>query len=157
MCLLPRCGVWFGCVCGHVVASDAMVVGDDVAEARVAGSAALVLVDAATPLRVEPALFESMLAGWARQQQSRRLGVSIVDARERIVRRFTEFTGAWPWAWTPGQVESWVASGGWAHSTVRSYQGALAVFLDYVCDPRYGWVGECEQRVGARPVQVCHE
>jgi site-specific recombinase XerD len=40
---------------------------------------------------------------------------------------------------------------------VPSYQGALAVFLDYVCDPRYGWVGECEARVGARPVQVCHE
>ena len=127
------------------------------AEFRVAGSAALVLVDGATPLRVEPALFESMLAGWRRQQQSRRLGASIVEARERTVRRFAEFTGAWPWCWSPEQVEGWVASGGWAHSTVRSYQGALAVFLDYVCDPRYGWVGECEARVGARPVQVCHE
>jgi hypothetical protein len=50
----------------------------------------------------------------------------------------------------PGQV-------GWAHSTVRSYQGALAMFLAYVCDPRYGCIAECEQRVGARPVQVCHE
>ncbi|MGH3846664.1 MAG: hypothetical protein ACRDS0_35380 [Pseudonocardiaceae bacterium] len=36
-------------------------------------------------------------------------------------------------------------------------RGALAMFLGYVCDPRYGWVAECEQRVGARPVQVCHE
>ena len=54
-------------------------------------------------------------------------------------------------------MEAWIASGGWAHSTVRSYQGAVAVFLDYVCDARYGWVAECEQRVGARPVQVCHE
>jgi integrase/recombinase XerC len=34
------------------------------------------------------------------------------------------------------------------------YQGALAVFLEFACDPRYGWVAECEQRVGARPVQV---
>ena len=48
-------------------------------------------------------------------------------------------------------------SGGWAHSTIRRYQGAVAVFLEYVCDARYGWVAECEQRVGARPVQVCHE
>ena len=55
------------------------------------------------------------------------------------------------------QAEAWVASGGWAHSTVRSYEGALALFLDYVCDPRYGWVSECEQRVGAVPVQVFHE
>jgi hypothetical protein len=38
-----------------------------------------------------------------------------------------------------------------------NYKGALAVFLGYVCDPRYGWVTECEQQVGARPVQVCHE
>jgi len=128
-----------------------------VAEIRVAGSSALVLVEGATPLRVEPALFDSMLAGWRRQQQSRRLGDSIVDARERTVRRFAAFTEAWPWGWTPAQVESWIASGGWAHSTVRSYQGALAVFLDYVCDARYGWVAECEQRVGAAPVQVCHE
>jgi integrase/recombinase XerC len=112
------------------------------------------LVEGVTPLRVEPALFDSMLAGWRRQQQSRRLGDSIVDARERTVRRFAEFTGAWPWCWTPEQVERWVAAGGWAHSTVRSYQGALAVFLDYVCDARYGWAAECEQQVGVTPVQV---
>jgi len=29
--------------------------------------------------------------------------------------------------------------------------------VSYVCDPRYGWVAECERRVGARPMQVCHE
>ena len=72
-------------------------------------------------------------------------------------RRFREFTGAWPWQWTPAQAGEWIADGGWAHSTVRSYEGALAAFLDYACDPRYGWASECEQRVGARPVQVCHE
>jgi integrase/recombinase XerC len=118
------------------------------------GSAALVLVDGATPLRPEPALFEAMLEGWRRQ--SRRLSGSLIDGRQRVVHRFAEFTGAWPWQWTPAQVEAWTASGGWAHSTVRSYQGALAMFLAYVCDPRYGWVAECEQRVAARPVQVCH-
>lgn len=121
------------------------------------GSAALVLVDGATPLRPEPALFDAMLEGWRRQQVSRRLSGPLIDGRERVVRRFAEFTGGWPWQWRSAQVEAWVASGGWAHSTVRSYQGALAQFLDYVCDPRYGWVAECEQRVGDRPVQVCHE
>ena len=123
----------------------------------VAGSAALVLVDGAVPLRPEPALFDAMLEGWRRQQLARRLGVSFIDGRERVVRRFQAFTGAWPWQWRAEQVEAWTASGRWAHSTARSYQGALAVFLAYVCDPRYGWVAECEQRVGARPVQVCHE
>ena len=31
------------------------------------------------------------------------------------------------------------------------------MFLDYLCDPRYGWANECEHRVGAVPVQICHE
>jgi integrase/recombinase XerC len=123
---------------------------------RVAGSAALVLVEGAAPLRPEPALFEAMLEGWGHQQTSRRLSVSLISGRERVVRRFQTFTGVWPWCWTPEQVETWCASGGWAHSTIRSYQGALAVFLDYVCDARYGWADECEQRVGVRPVQVCY-
>jgi len=124
---------------------------------RVAGSAALVLVDGARPLRPESALFEAMLAGWRRQQLSRRLSESLIRGRERVVRRFQAFTGRWPWAWTSGQVEAFIAGGGWAHSTVRSYQGALSCFLGFVTDARYGWVAECEQRVGARPVQVCHE
>jgi integrase/recombinase XerC len=123
---------------------------------RAAGSAALVLVDGATPLRPEPTLFEAMLEGWRRQQAARRLSSPLVDGRVRLVRRFREFTGAWPWQWTPAQVEGWIAAGGWAHSTVRSYEGALAVFLEYACDPRYGWADECRQRVGAAPAQVCH-
>jgi integrase/recombinase XerC len=124
---------------------------------RIAGSAALVLVDGATPLRPEPALFEAMLEGWRRRQAARRLSGPLIEGRVRLVRRFQSFTGAWPWQWTPAQAEAWVASGGWAHSTVRSYEGALAVFLDFVCDPRYGWVAECEQLAGGRPVQVFHE
>jgi site-specific recombinase XerD len=124
---------------------------------RVAGSAALVLVTDATPLRPEPALFEAMLAGWRQQQAARRLTVPLIDGRERLIRRFGEFTGGWPWQWTPGQAEAWIAEGGWAHSTIRSYQGAVALFLAYACDPRYGWIAECEQQVGARPVQIVHE
>jgi integrase/recombinase XerC len=102
-------------------------------------------------------LFEAMLSGWRRQQLSRRLGASIIDRRERTVLRFQGFTGMWPWQWRPEQVERWVVAGGWAHSTVRSYQGALAGFLAYLLDPRYGWVAQCEERVGARPAQICHE
>ena len=90
-----------------------------------------------------------MLEGWRRQQAARRLSGPLIEGRVRLVRRFQAFTGAWPWQWTPAQAEAWVASGGWAHSTVRSYEGALAVFLDFACDPRYGWVAECEQRPAA--------
>jgi integrase/recombinase XerC len=121
------------------------------------GSLALVAAEGTAPAAPEPALFEEILAGWRRQQQARRLSGLLVDQRERVVRRLTEFTGCWPWQWTSAQAESWLASGGWAHSTARSYQGALTLFLDYVCDPRYGWVAECEQRAGAAPAQVFHE
>jgi Phage integrase family len=92
------------------------------------GSLALVAADGSAPVSPGAALLEEMLAGWRRQQQARRLTVRLIAA----------FTGCWPWQWSAAQAEAWVASGGWAHSTVRSYEGALALFLEYVCDPRYG-------------------
>jgi integrase len=121
------------------------------------GTLALVAADGAVPVSPGAVLLEEMLAGWRCQQQARRLTARLIGERERVVRQFAEFTGCWPWQWTAAQAEGWVASGGWAHSTVRSYEGALALFLGYVCDPRYGWVSECEQRVGTVPVQVFHE
>jgi integrase/recombinase XerC len=121
------------------------------------GTAALVLVDGARPLRPEPALFDAMLEGWRRQQQARRLGRSIVSGRERVVRRFQAHTGTWPWLWQPEQVDAWVSGSGWAHSTIRAYEGALQMFMAYLTDPRYGWVAACEERVGAIPTQICHE
>ena len=124
---------------------------------RSAGSAALVLVGAATPLRPEPALFEAMLEGWRRQHAARRLSPTITRCRERVVRRFQEFTGAWPWEWRSEQLEAWVSQGEWAHATIRNYEGSIALFLAYVCDPRYEWPQACVERVGAAPVQICHE
>src|SRR2546430_4437354 len=121
------------------------------------GTLALVAADGAVPVSPGAVLLEEMLAGWRRQQQARRLTARLIGERERVVRQFAEFTGCWPWQWTAAQAEAWVAAGGWAHSTVRSYEGALALFLEYVCDPRYGWVSECEQRAGAVPVQGFHE
>jgi len=126
-----------------------------------AGSAGLVLVSGAALLRPGPATFEAMLAGWRAQQRSRLLAETTVDWRERIVRRFVEFTNEFPWRWTAPDVEeltSTLRSGpGHAHATIRSYQGALACFLDYLVDARYGWAEECQVRFGTHPVQVCHE
>ena len=124
---------------------------------RAAGSASLVVVEGATPLRPELALFEEMLEGWARQQRARRLSPSMVAGRERVVRRFQESTGTWPWRWRPEEVERWVSSHAWAHSTVRNYEGALAAFMGYLTDDRYGWAEVCRRRVGAVPAQICHD
>ncbi len=122
--------------------------------ARLAGSASLVLVDGATPLRPEQALFDAMIEGWCRQHSARRLSPTITRLRVRVVKRFRAFTGAWPWEWTAAQADAWVAQGSWAHATVRNYQGSLALFLGYICDPRYGWPEECLGRVGTAPSQI---
>jgi integrase/recombinase XerC len=87
---------------------------------KAAGPAGLALAGGAVPLRPEPALFEAMLEGWQRQQAARRRTGPLIDGRVRLVRRFAGFTGAWPWQWTPGQVEQWVASGG-----VGAFDGPL--------------------------------
>jgi 1-deoxy-D-xylulose-5-phosphate synthase len=104
-----------------------------------AGSAGLVLVESAALLHPGETLFEAMLDGWRRQHAARRLSPTITFKRQRTVRRFATFTGAWPWQWRAEHLDDWVAQGRWAHSTIRSYQGSIAVFMDYLCDPRYGW------------------
>jgi len=128
---------------------------------ELAGSARLVLVRGAALLHPEQAVFDAMLAGWRAQQRSRLLAELTVTWRERIVRRFAAFTGEMPWRWTACDVEGWtgelLSGDGHAHATIRSYQGALGCFLDYLTDARYGWAAECEARFGTHPVQVCHE
>jgi hypothetical protein len=108
------------------------------------------------------AVFKAMLEGWDRQQRSRYFREDTIGARARIVSRFAEFTGQYPWQWGPGEVEAFTSalvSGKkpLAHSTVRSYQMALQLFCAFVTDVRYGCAEECDQRFGGIPVQVCHE
>lgn len=129
---------------------------------EVAGAAHLVLVEGGVPLHPEEATFEAMLEGWSAQQVSRRLAASTIEDRLRLVRRFAAFTNEYPWRWQPADVEDWTVSllstpRPAAYSTVRTYQQALAMFLDYLTDRRYGWARVCEERFGAFPVQVCHE
>lgn len=110
----------------------------------------------------ERAVFDEMLAGWRSQQTSRFLKVPTIRARERLVRRFAEFTGLYPWQWTPAEAEAWVSdlrSGvkPLRVSTLRGYEIDIRMFCEYLTDPRYRWVSECEERFGAVPRQVFHE
>jgi integrase/recombinase XerC len=120
-----------------------------------------VLVQGPSLLHPERAVFDAMLAGWAAQQRSRLLAETTVLRRERIVRRFAEFSDGFPWTWTAVDMEDWTSAllsrSGHSHTTIRSYQAAVACFLDYVVDARYGWAAECEARFGTHPVQVCHK
>ena len=129
---------------------------------EIAGSARLVLADNVLPLDPAPALFAAMLEGWARQQYARFLQPRTVASRERLVRRLASFSNLYPWQWTAGEAEAFFVAlrpGGRpaAPSTVRGYQVALRLFLEYVTDERYGWGPVCLRRVGAAPVQVLHE
>lgn len=134
----------------------------DETRVEIAGAAHLVLHPSVTPLHPEEATFEGMLAGWRTQQLSRHLAASTIADRMRLVRRFATFTNEYPWQWQPSDLEDWSASlvsrsTPVAASTLRSYQLAVGVFLDYVIDRRYGWHSVCMQRFGRSAIQVCHE
>jgi integrase/recombinase XerC len=126
------------------------------------GDVRLVLASGVAHLDPERAVFDGMLDGWAAQQQSRLLNASTIEGRLWLVRRFARFTNEYPWRWRPEDVEDFTTalrSGAapLAHSTIRGYQKILGLFMEFVCDGRYGWVTECEQRFGRAPAQVCHE
>jgi integrase/recombinase XerC len=128
-----------------------------------AGAASLELVSGVVQLRPEDAMVEAMLGGWRAQQLARGLREDTIGPRERLVRRFCEFTADYPWAWLPGHMDEWslhlTAEQRLAPSTVRSYQCTLRLFTEFLTDGRYGWVVACEQAFGPgkHPVAICHE
>jgi integrase/recombinase XerC len=128
-----------------------------------AGAARLELVSGVVQLRPEDAMVEAMLAGWHAQQAARGLQQRTIMPRERLMRRFLEFTGEYPWQWGPAHVDEWTQSlTGERHlapSTIRGYQTDLRLFTEYLCDGRYGWAAACEEEFGpgVHPVPVCHE
>ena len=128
-----------------------------------AGAAHLELVSGVLQLRPEDAMFEAMLRGWKAQQVARGLREDTIAPRERLVRRFLEFTNEYPWSWGPSHVDEWtqalVSERRLAPSTIRGYQMDLRLFSEYLCDGRYGWAAACEKEFGhgSHPVPVCHE
>ncbi|MEV7233742.1 tyrosine-type recombinase/integrase [Streptomyces sp. NPDC051020] len=126
-----------------------------------AGAAHLELVSGVIQLRPEDAMVDAMLRGWRAQQMSRGLKEDTIAGRERLIRRFQEFTNEYPWSWLPGHMDEWSASlTGERHlapSTIRSYQGDVRQFTEFLIDGRYGWAVACEDAFGTHPVAICHE
>jgi integrase/recombinase XerC len=128
------------------------------------GAAHLELVSGVVQLRPEDAMVEAMLRGWRAQQISRGLREDTIVARDRVVRRFIEFTNEYPWCWRSAHVDEWSLSltgeRRLAPSTIRSYQCSLRLFTEFVTDnARYGWASACEREFGpgVYPVPVVHE
>jgi site-specific recombinase XerD len=127
------------------------------------GCARLELAQGVVPLKPEQAVFEAMLAGWARQQQARFLREdATIGPRAALVRRLAAFTGQYPWEWQPAEAEAFVShlrSGERPVkvSTVRGYEAALRMFCEYVTDCRYEWPEVCGRQFGRQPSQIFHE
>ncbi len=106
----------------------------------------------------EEAVFCSMLDGWRAQRLARNLAVATVENGARVVRRFREHVGTYPWQWSAADLEAFVSelrvSPGLARSTVRSYGLTIGSFLAYVCDPSYDFSARCLERFGTHPTQI---
>lgn len=121
------------------------------------GSAHLVLADNVVHLDPAPALFEAMLEGWRRQQSARFLRAASIGPRTRLIRRVVDFTGQYPWQWTPEEGEAFIdhLRGGKRPikvSTARGYEVSINLFLEFLRDRRYGWARACEERFVSRLV-----
>ncbi|MFE2026839.1 tyrosine-type recombinase/integrase [Streptomyces hygroscopicus] len=101
------------------------------------------MVDGVFLLHPEDTVLDAMLDGWEKQQRGRRLESETIDDRRRLVRRFVEFSGEYPWNWTAAHMDEWsfslIAELGRARSTVRAYQGAIRQFCDLITSPHYRW------------------
>lgn len=80
----------------------------------------------------------------------------------RLIERFGEFTGQYPWQWTPADGEAFIAhlrSGEKPiqMSTARTYEVTIGLFLEYLLDARYAWLKVCTERFGEAPQEVFHE
>jgi integrase/recombinase XerC len=123
-------------------------------------ASALIPADVAL-LDPEEHVYKAMVEGWKRQQQSRALRNDTIAARLKLIDRLHFFTNAYPWQWTPQDFVDFSAhvwsDGRLAVSTLRQYQCAIRLFMEYITDPRYAWSDECARRFGTAPVQICDE
>ncbi len=82
--------------------------------------------------------------------------------RLSLVRRFAAFTGQYLWEWEPAEVEAFfdqirAENPAFTVSAGRQYQNSLRMFMDFICDARYGWLSACQDRFGQAPAQILHE
>ena len=97
---------------------------------------------------------------WRSQQLSRNLSFTTIANGERVVQRFQDHAGSFPWGWTSEEFEAWISGlrkTSRALSTVRAYEMGVHSFLSYACDPAYGWAEACLKRFGTHPTQICTE
>ena len=122
-----------------------------------------VLRDAEVGLfRAEDRVFDAMLDGWKAQMLARGLTAQTIEGRCRLLRRFQEYAGTFPWTWRPVDLDDYMAerrSGEKPISltTLRSDSNAIAMFCAYTSSPTYGWCDFCKQTFGDVPAQIAFD
>ena len=114
------------------------------------------------PLRIDEAVFEAMLEGWARQQRSRMLREATIRSGVGLVARVRAASERWPWEWSAEDLEEFfsdLASAPYERrpATLRNYQSQLRGFLAFLVDERYPWPRVCAGAFGRVPVQLLDE
>lgn len=112
--------------------------------------------------RADERVFDHMVKGWQAQMLARGLATDTIKERCRVVRRFQEFSGEFPWQWRPVDIEEFLAerrSGDKPISltTLRSNSNSVAMFCAFLTNPGYGWVEFCERTFGDIPSQICFD
>jgi integrase/recombinase XerC len=113
------------------------------------------------------ALFDSIMAGFDRHRFSRGFDPDTIANENLAVRRLASWTAthygtAGPWEWERHMGEAWigelrVGADARALGTVRSYQGAVRRFMEYLTNPDYPWLGEVQRAFGRTPAQIFDE
>ena len=128
---------------------------------RLPGAAAAVLPAGIAFLDPAESVYARMLEGWQDQQKARNLRKGVIKGRLKVIERFKEFTGKYPWFWTPTDMIDFSTyireERKVVHSTQRHYQGSVKLFTEYAADPRYGWADICMQHFGAAPAEICDD
>lgn len=119
----------------------------------VPGVPRLHVVEGVSMLRPQAAVFEKTLQGFGDHQRARHLAPDTIKSRARVARQVQAFSGGYPWepVWNHAMFDRWSAMQAKevTTSTLRGYQGDLALYLACLCDPAYEWPQVCLERFGA--------
>lgn len=125
------------------------------------GSGNVAYLPVASDAQNPDAFLDRVLEGWERAQRASDFSPNTIRTRRAVVVKLVDFSGHYPWEWSIGDADEFFAHArgvkNLSHSTVRAYQGAIKLFCDYACNPRYDWSVACAKLFGTVFTQVITE
>lgn len=104
------------------------------------------------------AFLEQVLTGWKRQQFTKNFTEKTVKRRIASVVGFAEFSGKFPWEWTPRDADDYFAHlrgvKNLSQETARAYQSDISLFRAYATSDIYQWNETCGRMFGTSMSQV---